>query len=124
MEEQAQQLITLSPRLKTGATSLLVAKRNELTTLIADVEKLKKEIDVELSQRVTTSGVDNKLVVDGSLVYLITKPLFTGVTLTTARRFKAVKEVVDTSILLPMLKAGKTIKGVSYSSYIMVKKPV
>jgi len=52
------------------------------------------------------------------------RPVFTHVTLETARKYDAVKKVVNTTLLLKYLKEGKDIKGVDYTKYVYVQPTV
>jgi len=62
--------------------------------------------------------------VDGYRVTVSERPIFSGVTLDTAREFGAVKKVVNTSVLSGVLKEGQIVDGTVFSKYINVRHTI
>lgn len=64
------------------------------------------------------SGVE----VDGYRVTISERPVFSGVTLETARKFGAVHKTVNTSKLVEVLHEGKKVDGVDYTKFVTVRQ--
>ena len=83
-------------------------------------QQVSKELE-ELKKSVVEIIPDNGVIVDGYKVTTSERAVFSGVTLETARKFNAVKKVVNTTKLNEALKSGVQVEGVDYTKYINVK---
>ncbi len=120
--EIMNQLTTITTKSVERLTNTrLVTKRDELKAIMKDAETLLDAVNSELMSRVQEEGTIGQLRVGDRFVSIVSRPVFKEVSLKTAARFKAIKEVVDTAKLLPLVKAGKAIKGVSMSEYLTVR---
>ena len=99
----------------------LLNKRAELLRIVEEAQEVLAGVNTELMARVENEGVDGKLSVGRSTVSLVNRPVFKGVEMTTAMKLQATKLTLDTTKLAALLKAGKRVKGATYSSYITVR---
>lgn len=113
---QQQQFKTLS---KSKNESLL-DRREELNKIIADASEQLSSINDELMVRVLREE-SNKLIVGDHTVSLVKRLSFKDVPLEIAKKFRAVKKVVDPSVLKPLYEKGVKIPNVAISEYILVK---
>jgi hypothetical protein len=98
----------------------LLERRAELQFIIAAARELLDTVNAELVERVKNEGTDNRLTVGERFVALVTRPVFRNVTIATAASFNAVKEVIDTAKLLPLIKAGRRIEGLTMTQYVTI----
>jgi hypothetical protein len=98
----------------------LLERRAGLQFIIAAARELLDTVNAELVERVKNQGTDNRLTVGERFVALVTRPVFRNVTIATAASFNAVKEVIDTAKLLPLIKAGRRIEGLTMTQYVTI----
>lgn len=99
----------------------LLAKRQELNDIIKESEMIIATVNEELMKRVLEQGTDKKLPIADKTVYIVERPVYRNVPLTEGAKYDALKTVLDTTKLSQLLKAGKKIKGVEMTAYIMAK---
>lgn len=104
---------------KTSLPSLL-AKRDELKALIAEADAIVKTIDEELLIKVSKTE-EKKIMVGKRSIQLIERLSFSKVPLEFAKKFRAVKKVVDGDVLRPLYKKGVAIPDVTTTQYVLVK---
>lgn len=75
----------------------------------------------ELKIKIIPKMTDESQVVQSHVISLQQRPVFTNVTLDEARKFDAVKKVVNTTKLNAELKNGAQIKGVTFTKYLSVR---
>jgi hypothetical protein len=75
----------------------------------------------ELKPEVLERLDENGKVISGYKLIVAERPVFSEVSLGTARTYGAVIKVPDTKKLNQILKTGEDIKGVKYSKYIHVQ---
>lgn len=99
----------------------LLGQREELVKIISDANAALGTVNSEFAGRIAIEGQNGRLSVGDKTVVEVSRPIFKDVTLATAARYEALKTVIDTSKLLPLLAKGRKIKGVTQSKYIAVK---
>jgi len=86
-------------------------------------QKASKELEV-LKSEVIGLIPEAGLEVGKYKLTLSERPVFSGVTLDTARQFGAVKKVVNTTVLSNVLKEGQIVDGALFTKYINVRQTV
>lgn len=113
------QQIKLTAITKTRTENLL-AKREELNSILTEAKQTLDKINEELMVRVAKEE-DGRLTVGEQTVQIVNRTSFTNVPLDFARPLMAVREVIDPTVLKPLYNKGVTIPGVTFSAYILVK---
>ena len=60
---------------------------------------------------------------NGFTVKKVTRPVFSEVSLETARKYDAIKEAVDTKVLKDFMLRGVNVKGVRFTEFLQVNQP-
>ncbi len=106
---------------KRTTTENLVNKRQEIKEIIENAQTLLDEVNGELYIRVSKTS-EHKLILDSNVISIVTRTSFINVPLDFAKRFRAVKKVVDSSVLKPLYDRGVNIPNVETSSYIKIQE--
>ncbi len=100
----------------------LLETREELVSIINEAKEKLDEVNGMLLVKVQATD-EKKLTIGGATVSLVKKLNFSKVDINVAKRYHAVKQVIDTDVLKPLYAkfGAKTFKGVTQSEYIMVR---
>lgn len=115
-----QQIIE-SKALKSSSLDDLVRRRENIQAIIKDSETMLSELNDELMVRVLKSPEQKLETKDGKFVQLVKRVSFSSVPLEFAKKYHAVKKVVDSTVLKPLYDKGIQIPNVATSEYILVK---
>lgn len=120
-QKQVVEFVRVTNNVANDATKLLQT-REELVSIINEAKEKLDEVNGMLLVEVQATD-EKKLTIGSTTVSLVKKLNFTKVDLKIAKKYHAVKEVIDTDVLKPLYaKLGnKTFKGVTQSEYIIVR---
>lgn len=85
---------------------------------IQDLKKLQESLKLKVLKKLKSEAQ----YVQGYKVFRSERPNFAKVSLETARKYKAVRKTVNTTVLMQLLKQGEDIDGVTYTPYITISK--
>lgn len=85
-----------------------------------EYQRVSKQLD-DLKEQVIVKINEDGHEVNGYVISLSKRPNFSKVSLEEARKFDAVKKVINTTKLNQFLKDGEQIHGVTYTPYVNVK---
>lgn len=98
----------------------LLKQRDEFISIIESAEKLKKEIEDELYRR--ADAQPSKSFEEGDRkVQIVTRTSYKNVPLEFAKRYKAVKLVIDTVVMGAFIKQGIQVPNLIFTQYLLVK---
>ena len=83
------------------------------------LQKATKAVD-EIKAKIVNEIPEDGISIGDYKLMVRSRPIFTKVSLDEARKYNAVKKVVNTTVLNAYLKKGKKIKGVDYTKYVTV----
>jgi hypothetical protein len=87
-----------------------------------EYQRVSKELNAMKPKIISQLVAEQKSVaVKGYTLSVSSRPVFSKVTLETARKFDAVHKVVNSTKLNEILKQGNQIEGVEYTNYINVR---
>ena len=120
-QKQVVEFVRVTSSIANDAEKLLHT-REELVSIINDAKEKLDEVNGMLLVKVQATD-EKKLTIGSATVSLVKKLNFSKVDINVAKRYHAVKQVIDTDVLKPLYaKLGnKTFKGVTQSEYIMVR---